>query len=312
MSASAVEEVAQPVRGKIVEIERFSVRDGPGIRTTVFLKGCPLRCLWCHNPEAMKGHAEVSFIGEKCIFCGECFAVCPSHAHTLEGSVHTLDRSLCQACGSCAEVCAAHCLELVGRDRTVDEVMAEVLRDRIFYQRSGGGLTVSGGEPLQQIEFTTALLRAAKAEDLHCCIETSGFVPWERFAAVRPFVDLFLFDYKETDRQRHLQYTGQSNERILQNLRRLYDDGADITLQCPIVPGCNDTEAHFSGIAALVASMPRLEGVRILPYHVLGNSKLERFGFTPGRDLNAKTPSQTQVEGWISSLERRGVRVLKN
>jgi glycyl-radical enzyme activating protein len=312
MSASTVEEAAQPVHGKIVEIERFSVRDGPGIRTTVFLKGCPLRCLWCHNPEAMKGHAEVSFIGEKCIFCGECVAVCPSHAHTLEGSVHTLDRSLCQACGSCAEVCAAHCLELVGRDRTVDEVMAEVLRDRIFYQRSGGGLTVSGGEPLQQIEFTTALLRAAKAEALHCCIETSGFVPWERIAAVRPFVDLFLYDYKETDQQRHRQYTGQPNGRILQNLRQLHDDGANITLQCPIVPGCNDTEAHFSGIAALVASMPRLWGVRILPYHPLGKSKLERFGFAPVCDFNAKSPSQGQVEGWISSLERRGVRVLKD
>jgi pyruvate formate lyase activating enzyme len=305
-------QTASPVRGRIVEIERFAVHDGPGIRTTVFLKGCPLRCLWCHNPEAMKSHAELSFVAEKCIACGECVTACPAHLHALEGTIHTLDRSRCRACGACVEVCAAHSLELVGREWTVDEVMAEVLRDRVFYQRSGGGLTISGGEPLLQIEFTVALLRSAKAEGLHCCIETSGSAPWESLDRVRPIVDLFLYDCKETNSERHMRYTGQPNERILQNLRKLYESGAEIALQCPIIPGCNDTETHFAGIAALANSMPRLQGVRILPYHAFGRSKSERFGLVPASGLNPELPSRARVESWITRIQNSGVHVLND
>jgi pyruvate formate lyase activating enzyme len=167
---------------------------------------------------------------------------------------------------------------LLGRDMTVEEVMEEVLPDRAFYKASGGGLTVSGGEPLAQIDFTVALLEAARKDRLHCCLETCGFAAWEQVRRLLPLVDLFLYDYKEADPQRHTEFTGRSNQIILENLRALYREGARIQLQCPIVPGFNDTEAHRTAIAALARTMPHLEGVKILPYHPFGRSKLERLG----------------------------------
>jgi pyruvate formate lyase activating enzyme len=295
-------------KGRVVEIERFAVHDGPGIRTTVFLKGCPLRCLWCHNPETMKRRSELSFAAEKCIGCGACVAACPAGAHTIDGDVQAIDRSVCRACGICGEACEAHALEVVGREWSVEEVMAEVRRDLPFYRRSGGGLTVSGGEPLMQLEFTAALFEAARADGVHCAIETSGFARWESLARVLPLVDLFLYDCKETDAQRHKQLTGQPNGRILENLRRLYESGAAIVLQCPIIPGHNDTEAHFEGIARLAQAMPALRRVQLLPYHPLGKSKLARFGFEVG--VSIESPTRERVEGWVAWFVRRGVAVV--
>lgn len=269
--------------GRVFDIQRFSTHDGPGIRTTVFLKGCPLHCLWCHNPEGISPQSHLSFDSEKCADCGECVRVCRNQAHTVEITnelvIHTLDRLRCEVCGDCALRCPAGCLELVGRDLTVDEVMREVLADRSFYQRTGGGLTISGGEPLMQIDFTAALLQAAKKEGIHCCLETCGFASWERLHRILPLVDLFLYDYKLTDPQAHARYTGKSNEVILENLRHLYAAGANIRLQCPLIPGVNDTDDHRAAIATLLVSMPRLEGVSFLPYHPLGKSKLNRFGW---------------------------------
>jgi glycyl-radical enzyme activating protein len=296
--------------GRIVEIERFATHDGPGIRTTVFLKGCPLRCLWCHNPETKKGHAEVSFLEANCIGCGACAEACSAGAHVFANAVHTFDRLACRQCGACVEACPARALELVGRQWSVEQTLAEVLRDRPFYRRSGGGLTLSGGEPLIQIEFAAAVLEGAKREGLHCCIETSGFVPWQHLERVRPFVDLFLYDCKETDSAQHRRLTGQPNERILDNLRRLHDGGAGIVLQCPIIPGCNDTAAHFNGLAALTRSLPRLQGVRILPYHSLGTSKLARFGYAPASEEAIQVPTRHQVEAWRDQLRGLGIHLL--
>ncbi len=303
-------------RGRVFDIQRFSIHDGPGIRTTVFLKGCPLRCLWCHNPEGMSPSPVISFLPEKCMACGECVRTCPNGAHRFTSggngstSTHDYDRERCEACGRCTVTCDTRALEFVGRRVTVDEVMKEVLQDRAFYITSGGGLTVSGGEPLAQCDFTRELLAAARDEGIHRCVETSGFASWARFKPVLHLVDLFLFDFKETDSRRHAEFTGQSNEIILQNLRALHAAGANIQLQCPIVPGFNDREDHFAGIAALARSLPRLQGVRLLPYHPLGKSKLERFGLRAAVNLPDEPLQRTQLAAWTRWLREKGVRVL--
>jgi len=313
-------ENAAPARGligRIFDIQRFSIHDGPGIRTTVFLKGCPLRCVWCHNPEGMNAAQVISFLAEKCIACGECVRICEHHAHRLEtaatngsGVRHVYERERCEACGRCTEHCDARALEAVGRDLTVAEVMKEVRQDKAFYATSGGGLSISGGEPLAQIDFTIALLAAAGEEGFHRCVETSGFASWARLAPLVPLVDLFLFDFKETDPQRHAEFTGQSNEVILKNLRALCDVGAKIQLQCPIVPGFNDREEHLDGIARLALSMPNLAGVQLLPYHPLGMSKIERFGLHPASNLPHAPLPKARLDLWINRLRAQGVRVL--
>jgi len=298
--------------GRLFDIQRFSVHDGPGIRTTVFFKGCPLRCLWCHNPEGIRMGDELSFLPDKCIGCGWCFSVCENHAHQMIDGQHVLDRDKCTICGRCAEKCHAAALEIVGRTATVEETLAEVLRDRPFYETSGGGMTLSGGEPLMQIDFAVALLQAAKGEGLHCAVETCGQVAWKCFERIVPYVDLFLFDIKETDTVRHEQYTGAGNEQILDNFRRLYDTGADILLRLPIVPGLNDRDEHFRAAAELVAQLPDLLGVEIMPYHRLGLSKRQRFGL-PEDDqclLEVDTPEPDTVAMWVRKLRGLGVNVI--
>jgi glycyl-radical enzyme activating protein len=319
MSTSELKTVESPpaVMGRVFDIQRFSLHDGPGIRTTVFLKGCPLRCLWCHNPEGISASPSVSFLPEKCMACGECVRVCTHGAHRLEGPepldskvTHVYDREACTTCGECTDLCDSGTLEFVGRPVTVEEVMQEVSQDRAFYRTSGGGITISGGEPLSQIHFTLALLRAAREQGIHRCIETSGFASWERFRAILPLVNLFLFDCKETDAQRHREFTGKSNLLILENLRALHAAGAMVELQCPIVPGLNDREDHFAGIATLAQSLPNLQGVRLLPYHPLGKSKLQRFGLAPPPLAPHKPLEPSHLDRWTAWLRQKGVRVL--
>jgi len=212
--------------GMIFDIQKFSIHDGPGIRTTVFLKGCPLRCLWCHNPEGVSPHRQVSFTPDRCIGCGYCFQHCPRGLHKMVDEKHVLEREGCAVCGKCAEACYAEALEVIGREASVEEVVEEVLRDKPFYETSGGGMTLSGGEPLLQIDFTEALLKRAKELGLHCCVETSGFGAFENLARIAPCVDLFLYDVKETDNERHIELTGVPNTTILANLRTLHDEGS--------------------------------------------------------------------------------------
>lgn len=297
--------------GTIFDIQRFSIHDGPGIRTTVFFKGCPLSCIWCHNPEGIGKAPLLSFRSDSCIGCGYCFSACPNQCHWMEGEKHILDRARCVACGRCVAECYSGALELVGREAEVDEIMREVLRDKAFYDNSGGGLTLSGGEPLMQPDFAFALLDAAKTAGLHCCVETSGCVARSCLEKIHQRVDLFLYDIKETDRERHIEFTGAPNDQILANLRYLYGQDANIILRLPIIPGYNDRPDHFDGIAAIVREMPALKGVEIMPYHKLGENKVERFALDQSRRAKADTPTPDSRENWIQELRQRGVNVLK-
>jgi pyruvate formate lyase activating enzyme len=287
--------------GTVFNIQKFSINDGPGIRTTVFLKGCPLHCIWCHNPESHKTENELFYDARKCIGCQACAHTCPNGCHTFTQEEHRYDRTACVRCGACTALCPTQALETVGSCREVAEVIAEVLKDKPFYETSGGGMTLSGGEPMLQFDFTLALLQAAKAEGLHVCMETCGYADADQLRAVAPYVDLFLYDCKETDPARHKEYTGVSNERILKNLSML--DGMDCksVLRCPIIPTLNDRDDHLDGIAALANRLQNVTGIDIEPYHPLGSGKAAMLG----RDYplsHLTFPAEDTVKDWIARV----------
>jgi glycyl-radical enzyme activating protein len=293
------------LKGMIFDIQRSSLHDGPGIRTAVFLKGCPLRCVWCHNPESQSTTREISFRPESCALCGECIITCLHAAHQIVDDIHVYDRSLCEKCGDCTETCLYEALKLTGQEQTVEEVMAVVLRDRPFYEQSGGGLTVTGGEPMLQPEFTLALLKAAKGEGLHTCLDTSGWTSQRALEQVLPFVDLFLFDYKATDPYIHKELTGVTNELILANLDFLVKQGATIRLRCPLIQGVNDTPGQLAGIAALSKRYPNLNGIDLMAYHNVGNAKYERYGLVNPLP-NLKTTEDSTKQEWLEALHTLG------
>ena len=298
--------------GLVFDIEKFAIHDGPGIRTTVFLKGCPLHCQWCHNPESQRPQTEIFFTPEKCIGCGWCFRACPAGCHVMRDGCHVFDRAACRHCGRCAEKCYAEALEKVGREMTTDEVLAEVMKDKMFYDNSNGGITLSGGEPLAQFAFTRELLRKAQTAGLHVCLETCGYAPWEHLRELVPLVDLFLFDVKAMDPERHREFTGQDNRLILENLRRLDAAGAAIVLRCPLVPGVNDDQAHLAGIAELANALSQVQEIHLEPYHPLGVGKSARLG-REARLPRQEFTEEEQVEDWLAQVRSRTtVPVRKN
>ena len=265
------------MEGTIFNIQRFSLYDGPGVRTVVFFKGCPLRCLWCHNPEGLSPKQQIRYNPDRCMGCGGCAEIC--NCHKLEDHVHTYDREHCTACGKCTEACYSLALTRVGQTMTVEEVLETVLQDQAHYAVSGGGLTLSGGEPLLQWEFAEALLRKAKEHGIHTCLETSGF--GKGLEEIAPYTDLFLFDYKATGEEAHKRLCGVPQAPILENLSRLNDLGAKVILRCPLVPDQNGTDQHLRGIADTANRYSCILEVQLEPYHRLGISKAEQLGLPP-------------------------------
>jgi len=261
--------------GNVFNIQKFSTDDGPGIRTTVFLKGCNLRCVWCHNPESFDSAVDIQYYSQKCTNCGKCVEVCPAQAHRLEQDKHLFCRDLCTKCGKCVAVCLPQAVMSIGKTMTTQEVMVEVEKDRAFYKQSNGGVTFSGGEPMLQIDFLKELLKQSKACSFHTAVDTAGHVPWNHFLDILPDVDLFLFDVKAIDDTRHMALTGATNRRVLDNLTRLCATGKTIWVRVPVVPGVNMVDDEAERMIEFLSGLKGMVKLELLPYHQFGNSKYE-------------------------------------
>ena len=264
-------------KGRIFNIQRFCWQDGPGIRTVVFFKGCPLNCIWCHNPESKTPVPELLFDSEKCINCGGCVSVCPNKCHKIENGKHMLSRTDCIKCFGCAAVCPSKALERCGNEISVGEILQTVLKDEEFYRQSGGGVTLSGGEPLMQYEFASELLSELKGKGISTAIETCGYtdIPVDR---INRYCDSWLFDIKLLSEENHIKYTGVSNERILKNLYRLDSLGADIIIRCPVISDINLNSGHFHRLAELVRGLKNVSEIQVEPYDPFGLQKSLKIG----------------------------------
>jgi len=278
------------IQGTIFNIQRFSLHDGPGIRTTVFVKGCPLDCAWCHNPESKKAAPQLAFSQTHCVGCGRCAGVCPNGVHVFGQENLRVRFTACSACGKCVEVCPTGAVEIFGRRETPESVWQEASRDLPFYETSGGGLTISGGEPAMQAEFCAEILKLAKAQGVHTAIETAGHAPWHAYEIMLPHLDMVLFDIKQMNTVLHKAYTGQGNDLIHENLKRMTGAGqqAEIVVRTPVIPGYNDDPANFEALADFLLGMERIPRVEVLPYNPLAGSKHPRIGmkYTPEIDEN--------------------------
>lgn len=296
--------MSDAITATVFDIKRFALHDGPGLRTTVFLKGCNLLCKWCSNPESQTFKPELRFFGSKCINCGDCDPVCPHEAHLSAPDGHRFFADFCRSCGKCIDACFHDALKMSGRTITVEDVMAVVRRDRVYYENSGGGMTLSGGEALLQPEFCQSLLASARAEGIHTCVQTAGHVSVATFAKVAPVTDLFLFDFKIYDSELHRQWTGVGNERIQEALAFLATVDAPVLLRCIIIPGINDNDGHFTTLVSLYRRHPNVRGIEVMPYHDFGKSKYEQTGRT--YDMTHNKPSIDTANGWVRRLTELG------
>ncbi|MFO7611700.1 MAG: glycyl-radical enzyme activating protein [Clostridia bacterium] len=295
--------------GIVFDIQRFSVHDGPGIRTTVFMKGCSLDCAWCHNPESISPLKEVQAYLYKCIGCGKCIEACAAGAHSMNELGRVYDRSVCIGCGKCVESCYSGTLVQTGRDMTPAEVLDEIYRDMPFYKDSGGGATVSGGEPLLQADFVAEILKGCREKGIHTAVDTAGKVPFSAFEKVIPFTDMFLYDLKIMDSDFHRKFTGSGNKLILENLSRLGQSGITIRIRIPVIPGANDFDDNFIKAAGFIRDTGGIESVEPLACHSLGAGKLESLGMAAEGHV-FETPSKERMKEICSILSESGVRVV--
>ena len=306
------------MNGTIFNIQRFSIHDGPGIRTTVFLKGCSLHCFWCHNPEGIAIKPQIQFFPERCIHCGECVAACPNDANLIENDQIVFLREKCTVCGKCVETCYAEARILVGKEMTSEEVVQEVLKDRPFYETSKGGVTLSGGEPVLQPEFSLEILVRCKAEGIHTAIETAGNIPWEDLEALLPFTDLIMMDLKHMDSGKHRDAVGVPNERLLANARRLVTQtNKPILFRIPVIPGVNDTDQEIGDIAAFVREMINLRSnqeqpgkisLELLPFHRLAGDKYRSLEMD-NRSRDLVPPSKEKIVELVEVAKAHGIEV---
>ena len=290
-------------QGSILTVKKFEIHDGDGLRSTLFLKGCPLRCRWCHNPEGISPQPQLAYYAPKCIGCGSCTTACPAGCHLMEGTIHRLDRRRCTACGACAEVCPKGALTLFGRRVTVEDILPELLADRAFYDATGGGVTLSGGEPLMQASFCRELLERLKKEDIRTAVDTCGYASRQAVEAVMPYTDVFLYDLKAVDEEVHKRCTGVSNRPILENLRYINSRGKNVEIRIPYVPGMNDGEIERMG--EFLQDLSAVRCVKVLPYHGFAASKYEALGMenplprteSPGDEVLAQAVARLRSFG---------------
>ena len=289
------------MKANIIQIKRFAVHDGDGIRTTVFFKGCPLKCLWCHNPETLSPERQLAFYEHKCIGCGKCAEVCS--CHTFSENIHRTDRLKCTVCGKCVELCPQSALEIFGMETDTDEICAALLKDQAFYDESGGGITLSGGECLLQSEVCCEILKTMKQNGINTAVDTCGFIPRSAIDKVMPYTDTFLYDIKAIDEDLHIKCTGQSNKIILDNLLYLDNCGAKIEIRIPYIPRYNDNQ--IGKIGKFLSGLSHVIRVRVLPYHNYAASKYAALGIN--NTLPPLIPTEKEIQNAESIISSSGL-----
>jgi len=291
----------------IINIQKYSIHDGPGIRTTVFFKGCPLNCLWCHNPESQNSSPEIMFFEERCTSCGSCVKVCTSKAIKFIQGSPVIDKCKCNLCGKCSDFCLKNARELVGKDITVKHLMSEIIKDEVFYEESNGGVTFSGGEPLMYADYLVNVLKFCKDKNIHTTIDTSGYATFEQFEKIIDNVDLILFDIKHMNNEKHLKYTGVSNTVILENLKKLSERGSNIYIRMPIIAGVNDNDENIDAAVAFLSKLNIIQ-VNLLPYHKMGMDKYRRLNMQY-KLSGEETPTEEAMNQIAQKFKKAGIKI---
>lgn len=296
------------IKGLVFDIKKYAIHDGPGIRTTVFFKGCPLECQWCHNPESWSAYAEHGFRKSRCVGCGQCVEICPEQAISIIDNRAVTEMNKCKLCGRCVDACMTRAREIIGREMSVGEVMAEVEQDVIFYDESGGGVTLSGGEPLMQPEFLIGLLNQCQKRGINTAVDTSCYAESKIIEMVSEKANLFLCDIKHMDNEIHERFTGVGNNLILENIRLLSETGKEIIIRIPVIPGFNDEKANLEATGRFAASLRGVIRVDILPYNRGGKEKSARLT-AQSKYMQVESPDEEQMNSIAKNLSKYGFEV---